>query len=82
MFPALRKIASRELKTWPRQRLNGVFYLVETPASDGASLLVDERLKNVYKVLGISVTLRDLILPKLSPAYHAHPASIHWPNRV
>mmetsp|Transcript_24437 Transcript_24437/g.60971 ORF Transcript_24437/g.60971 Transcript_24437/m.60971 type:complete len:249 (+) Transcript_24437:148-894(+) len=67
LFKTLHFIASHELKTWPRQRVSGVFYLVETPAVDGASLLVDESLNNVYKVLGISITLRDLVLKNSKP---------------
>jgi hypothetical protein len=57
---ALHPLVKNECAQWPRQRVHGVFYYVRD-AEDGASLLVDEHLRSVYKVYGISVSLGDLL---------------------
>lgn len=60
MTAALHVLASNELKAWPRMRVTGSFVFVKE-ASDGAALLVECGTQTVYKVLGISTSLGDLL---------------------
>ena len=60
MTAALHLLASRELKSWPRQRVTGFFIFVKE-AANGAAILVDERLAHVYSVIGISCSIGELL---------------------
>jgi hypothetical protein len=65
MTSALHLLVSNELKAWPRQRITGAFVFARE-ASDGAALLLAlgpeaQLTQTVYKVLGISTSLGDLL---------------------
>ena len=57
---ALHALAVNECKQWPRRRKTGVFYFAGEDAS-GAALLADDKLKSVYRVLGIATSLGDML---------------------
>ena len=57
---ALHALARNEASQWPRRRKTGSFFLAGEDSS-GAALLADEELGVVYRVLGISTSLGDLI---------------------
>lgn len=57
---AMHLVAMNECSHWPRQRVSGVFsFAAETEA--GAALLVDNEMKTVYEVLGISKSIGDIV---------------------
>ena len=60
MTTALHLLASRELKSWPRQRVTGYFFFVKE-AANGAAILIDENMTHVYSVLGISCSIGELL---------------------
>lgn len=57
---ALHALAVNECKAWPRRRKTGAFYFAGEDAS-GAALLADSDLVKIYRVLGISTSLGDMI---------------------
>ena len=60
MQAALHALAVNECKDWPRRRKTGAFYFAGEDAS-GAALLVDEKLQRVYRVVGLSTSLGDMM---------------------
>lgn len=65
MSSALHLLVNNELKTWPRQRITGGFVFARE-ASDGSALVVAlsgqaQLTDKVYKVVGISTSLGDLL---------------------
>ena len=65
MTAALHALVLNELKAWPRQRVTGEF-LFARETSDGAALLLHvgpdaQPAHKVYKVLGISTSLGDML---------------------
>ena len=57
---ALFALARNECAQWPRRRLTGAFYFAGEDAG-GAALLADEALEKVYRVVGISTSLGNLM---------------------
>jgi hypothetical protein len=57
---ALHALAINECQYWPRRRKTGAFYFAGEDAS-GTALLADENLGKIYRVLGISTSLGNLI---------------------
>lgn len=57
---ALRALARNECAHWPRQLIFGTFYHSRDD-EDGAALCVSEELQTVYRVLGISTSIGDLV---------------------
>ena len=57
---ALHALAVNECQYWPRRRKTGAFYFAGEDAS-GAALLADESLTKIYRVMGISTSVGDLI---------------------
>ena len=57
---ALPHLVANEVEHWPRQRVTGTFYFAKETAA-GAALLVDEQIRNVYRVLGISKSIASML---------------------
>ena len=60
MSAALHALAKNECANWPRRRKTGAFLFAGEDAS-GAALLADEQMECVYRVVGLSTSLGDLI---------------------
>ena len=57
---ALHALAVNECSQWPRRRKTGVFHFAGEDGS-GAALLADDGLKSVYRVVGISTSVGDMM---------------------
>jgi len=57
---ALHALARNECAHWPRRRKTGVYYYGGDD-SDGVALVADELLTQVYRVVGISTSLGDMM---------------------
>ena len=57
---ALPHLVANEVEHWPRQRVTGTFYFAKETAA-GAALLVDEQMRKVYRVLGISKSIASML---------------------
>ena len=68
MARALHLLAENEVQHWPRQRVTGAFYFAKE-AEGGAALLVDER-RTVYRVVGISTSIGDMLRLTLTLTQH------------
>jgi len=62
---SLHPLVEKECAQWPLRRLTGSFFFGAEDA-DGAALLVDEKLEKVYRVLGISTSVGNLIRSLMS----------------
>ena len=56
MARVLYLLAENEARHWPRQRVTGNFYFAKE-SMRGAALMVDEELKKVYEVVGLSTSI-------------------------
>jgi hypothetical protein len=57
---AIHAFAINECSQWPRRRRSGKFYYAGDD-EDGTALLADEKLEKVYRVVGISKSIGDML---------------------
>ena len=57
---AIHAFAINECSQWPRRRKSGKFYYAGDD-EDGTALLADEKLEKVYRVVGISKSIGDML---------------------